>query len=395
MRAVWIIFKKELIDNLRDRRSVSSALVTPVLMPLMIVSLLIVMGRTLLADPQEKPLQLPVIGAEYAPALIAYFQQNNVEIIPAPVDPETAVKNGDVDVVLVISEDYAAKLAEGLPAPVQVVVDTSRQSALNSTERTYSLLQQYSSTVGVLRLQARGVNPVILSALSIERVDMATPESQALIFLNMMPFLLIMTIFVGGMYVVIDTTAGERERGSLEPLLINPVPRWQVAVGKLAASLPFSVATLGLTLVLFLAAFNLLPLSEIVGFPLSLDGRAIWNIFILCLPIVLLASGLQMLVATFTRSFKEAQTYLSLLPLIAGMPGAFLAFLSVKPGLVNMLIPAFSQSILINQILRGEMVIANNVMISSAATLVFSLILIGVSIRLYSDERIVFGGTGG
>jgi len=117
----------------------------------------------------------------------------------------------------------------------------------------------------------------------------------------------------------------------------------------------------------------------------------LWNIFFLSLPMILLASALQMVVASFTRSFKEAQTYLSFLPLIAGLPGAFLAFLPVKPGLATMLIPTFGQSILINQMLRGETVLLDHILIASAATLVVAIILVFVAIYLYQREQILFG----
>jgi len=92
-------------------------------------------------------------------------------------------------------------------------------------ERINALLNGYNHLVGSQRLMVRGVSPGILQALVIVRVDVSTPQSRTMIFLYMLPFLLIMNVFMGGMYVIIDATAGERERGSLEPLLTNPVRR--------------------------------------------------------------------------------------------------------------------------------------------------------------------------
>jgi sodium transport system permease protein len=272
-----------------------------------------------------------------------------------------------------------------------MVMDSSRQSAIASIERVSNLLQGYSGRVGALRMQARGIDPSLLSALSIESNDVATPETQTIIFLNMLPFMLIMTIFMGGMYVIIDTTAGERERGSLEPLLINPVPRSQMVMGKLLASLPFALATLALTLALLFAAFKLIPFEEFIGMPMQLSFGSLWNIFLLSIPLLLFASALQMLVASFTRSFKEAQTYLGFLPLVAGLPSIFLAFLSVKNNAVNMMIPAYSQSLLMNQVLRSETIRMPDVMISTIATLLLSALLIALSVRLYQREQILFG----
>lgn len=391
MRRIWVIFRKEVLDNLRDRRSISSSLLTPVFMPIFLIALIMVVGKSLIKDTVELPLELPVVGAEYAPDLMAFLRKNNVHIVAAPYDPKTAVREGDVNLVLVISENYQEHMSKGRPAEVDVIMDSSRQTASSDIQRLRSLFNAYRGMMANLRLQARGVSPDVTTVLTINSYDVATPESQALFFLNMMPFLLIMTLFMGGMYVIIDATAGERERGSLEPLLINPVLRREFVLGKLLASLPFALFSLALTLFLFWAGFKYVPLEEYVGFKMSIREDVIINIFWLCVPMVLLASALQMLVATFTRSFKEAQTYLSFLPLIVGLPGAFLAFLPVKAEITAMLIPTYGQSILINQFLRGETVLTNNVATVTAVTLLLSIVLIIISIVLYGREQLLSG----
>ena len=391
MSRIWTVFKKEVIDNLRDKRALSSSLLTPLFTPLLLIALIAVLGRTVMADPAEKPLLLPVSGAEYAPGLIDYLNQNNVEIIPAPADPETAVRNADVDVVLVIDPTYAEEMQAGRSAPVRLVVDSSRQSSLPALQRSQSLLQTYNGILGTLRLQARGVNPQMLSVIAIERRDVATPQSQALIFLSMMPYLIILTVFVGAMYVIIDTTAGERERGSLEPLLINPIRRSELALGKLLAAIPFAIVTLSLTLIFFYVGFNVLPLEDFIGFPLTVSGAALWNIFLLCLPMVFFGSAVMLLIGNFTRSFKEAQTYLSLVPLVAGLPGMFLGFLSVKATPALMFIPTFGQSILINQLMRAEAVAPLHVWITTLSTLAVTVVVVIAAIQVYQREQVLAG----
>lgn len=391
MKKIWIIFKKEVVDNLRDRRSITSALVTPLFTPLFLLGLIVVMGQTMFADPAEKPVVLPVVGAEYAPGLMAFLEQENITVVPGPADPQAAVKSGEVEVVLIVPPDYAERFVEGEMVPVRMVMDSSRQSSIRSIQQTQSLVQQYSRLLGMLRLQARGIDPGILYPVSVTAVDLATPQSQAVIFLNMMPFFLLMVIFTGAMYVIIDTTAGERERGSLEPLLINPASRAQFALGKLLASLPFAIVTLILSLAAFWAMFNLFPIEDYVNIPMSLNFDAVWAIFLLLLPVLLLASALQMVVAAFTRSFKEAQTYLGFLPLIGGLPSAFLAFLPVRTTMVTSAIPTFGQSLLVNQLLRGEVVQLSNIWVASSGTLLLALLLSYLSVRLYQREQILFG----
>lgn len=391
MKNIWIVFQKELLDNLRDRRSITSTVISAFFTPALLLALIVVLGRTINVDPQEQALVLPVSGAEHAPGLIAFLQENNVEIVEAPPDPAAAVREGNRDVVLIISPDYPEAFRKGEPAPVQMILDSSRTTSSASIQRVRSLLSSYSGLLANLRLQARGVHPGLLSAVSIGVRDVATPQSQALIFLNMMPFLITLNVFAGGMFVIIDSTAGERERGSLEPLLINPVTRREFVLGKLFASLPFAMVTLGLVLGIFWVGFQVIPVEDYIGFPMVLDARALASIYILVLPEVVLASCMQMLVATFTRSFKEAQTYLGFLPLIIGLPSMFLSFTPVKSQVINMLAPTYGQSILINQILRGETVSSQYVLIATVSTLVVAMVFLLVSIRLYQREQVLFG----
>jgi sodium transport system permease protein len=388
---IGIIFGKELRDNLRDRRSVFSALMSALIGPVLLVVLIMIMGRTFHSVLQEEPLDLPVQGAEHAPTLIAYLEQNNVLIQPAPANPRQEVRNGNVDLVLIIPEEYGEAFSSGQPARVEMVVDSSRQSAMLNVERARLLLETYNGQIGALRLMARGVSPTILQPLSVQRVNVSTPQSQVGIFLSMMPYFIVLVVFVGGMYVVIDTTAGERERGSLEPLLINPAPRWEVVVGKLSASIPFAIFAVFLTLVAFAIGFNVIPIEEYVGFQVSIDVYAMVGIFFISLPMILLASALQMIIATFTRSFKEAQTYVAFLPQIPALPGIALAFIPVRANFWNMAIPTFGQQLLINQLMRGEPVDPLNIVVSVISTTLVAILLISLAVRLFKREQILMG----
>ena len=388
---IWIILVKETLDNLRDRRSVISALLSTLIGPAILLLLIVILGKSIFNNGNDTPLEIPLIGGEHAPGLVAYLEQNGATLIPGPADPAAAVRNGDDELVVVIPPDYGEDFTTGNPARVELYVDSSRQSAMANVERARSLLNAYSSQIGAQRLLARGVSPTIVRALAIENVDVSTPESQSLIFLNMMPYFIVMVVFTGGMYVIIDATAGERERGSLEPLLINPIPRREIVIGKLLASLPFAILAVAVTLVAFGLSFNVFPIEDYLGFQLALNVKALFGIFLISLPMVLLASALQTVIVAFTRSFKEAQTYVGFLPLIPALPGLGLAFLPVKPALWMMLIPTFGQQILINQLMRGEVINPMHVILSVIATLLLALALVGVAIRLYQRERIFFG----
>jgi sodium transport system permease protein len=382
------VFLKELKDSLRDRRTIFGALFYPLLGPVLMVVLISVIARVT-SDQVEQDLELPVIGAEHAPNLVAYLEQNRVNVVPGPADPEAEVQAGNLDVVVIIPAGFGEALAAGRPATVQVVLDDSRQSAGVNVGRTFNLLNGYSRQIGVLRLVARGVNPAILEALAIEEIDLATPQSQAALFINILPYFVIFSIFIGGSGVTIDATAGERERGTLEPLVINPVARWELVVGKLGVTLIFTLQAVLETLLGFALMINFLPLADL-DIRLSLSLASLAGVFLISLPMMLLAGALQFIIAVFTRSFREAQNYLSLLPLIPALPGMFLAFVPFRPELWTMLIPTFGQQLLINQLMRGETISVLNAVVASVVTLVLGLALAFVAIRLFSREQVLF-----
>lgn len=390
MKRIWVIFQKEMLDNLRDYRSWTTGLFWAMFGPLMLGGMILLLGNTI-RDNVEEALVLPVLGAEHAPSLIAFLEQQDVIIEPAPADPEAAVIAGDINVALIIPADYGADFSAGQTASVQLVFDSTRQSAMVDITRAQNLLEGYSKYIGLLRLSLRGVSPEVTRVVQIEEVDTATPQSQALIFLSMLPYFIIFAIFNGASPVIIDATAGERERGSLEPLLINPLPRGWFAIGKMLSAMPFATINLILTLAGFAAIFRFLPIEELLGVQIGLDIGALTAIFFICLPIVFLACAIQTLIASFTKTTKEAGTYLPFIGLIPSLPGLALAFLPVKPDLWTMLIPTFGQQILINQFLRSEPIADMNIIVSAALTILLSVIITYIAVKLYEGERIVAG----
>ena len=314
------VFKKEVVDNVRDRRTLAAALFYPVLGPAMILFMIFAIGQ--LRGESEQALMLPVQGADNAPNLIAFLEQNHVAIQATPDEPEEAVRQGSEDVVLIIPEEFGEAFTDGRPATVRLVMDQSRNEAMRSIRRAQLLLQAYSHQIGRLRLQVRGVDPRVADAIAIEAVDVSTPQSQAARILSMAPYLILVSLFVGGMYLAIDSTAGERERCSLEPLLINPVERSELVNGKAAAVLVFTTVALIETLVGFAIVLNFFPLERYIGVRMSLPPASLGAILLICLPLMVFVVALQMIIASYTKSFKEAQELYFVHAARAGRAGA-------------------------------------------------------------------------
>ncbi len=390
MKTILVIFQKELLDSLRDHRSWMTGFFWALFGPLLLGGMIMLLGNTF-RERVEQSLVLPVAGAEYAPNLISYLEQQDIVIEPAPADPEAAVIAGDINVALIIPAEYSEDFSSGKTASVRLILDSTRQSASPDINRARAALENYSDYIGLLRLSLRGVSPEVMRVVQIEETDTSTPQSQALIFLSMLPYFIIFAIFNGASPVITDATAGERERGSLEPLLINPIPRGWVAIGKMISAMPFAILNLIITLAGFGAIFRVLPVEDLLGIQIGLDFGTLIAIFLICLPIVFLACAIQTLIASFTRTTKEAGTYLPFVGLIPSLPGLALAFLPVKPDLWTMLIPTFGQQILINQFLRFEPISGTNIVVSTVLTLLLSTVITFVAIKLYEGERIITG----
>lgn len=389
MKKIWIILQKEILDSMRDTRSWGTGLFWAVFGPILLGGMLIMLGSSLREDV-DNSLTLPVQNPEYALGLMHFLESQDVIVVPAPADPESAVKLGDVDVVLIIPREFSDDFSSGKPATVQLVLDNSRQSATVSVVRIQNLLESYNMYIGRLRLIVRGVSPEVVTAVSVSEIDVSTPQTQAMLFISMLPYFIIFAIFNGASPIITDTTAGERERKSLEPLLINPVPRRDFVWGKILAAFPFSIASLGVTLIGFGMVFNVLPIEQYLGIQLSLNVATLIWVFLICLPIVFLASAVQMLVASFARTTKEAGTYLPFIALIPSLPGLALAFFPVKASLWLMFIPTFGQQLLINQMMRLEPISAWNVIVSVLATMLVSAGITWLAIILYKREKIMF-----
>lgn len=383
---IRLVFLKELIDHLRDRRSVVGSLVLPVVGPLLLLAMV-----ELISDlKSDTALDVPVIGAERAPDLVKYLLQNGAHLLPPPEDPEGLVRRGGADMVLLIDAAYPERFAAGRSAPVQLIVDDSRNDSQQNVRRLSRLLAAYSQKLAALRLIARGVSPEVAAPVQLEEIDLATPEKLAANMLNMVPLFLMFAALAGGMNVAIDTTAGERERGSLEPLLLNPVPRAVLVLGKWLATVAASTAVTLLTLLGFMLTLHFLPLEEL-GMKVVLGPKQALMMLGAVLPLAFFGSALQMLIATFARSFKEAQTYLNLLNLVPMAPSMFLMFKPAQSEWWMLPLPTVAQIGTVVDVMRGEVVPAWHLPVIGVSSLAYAAVCLICLVRLLGQERIIYG----
>jgi len=387
MNSALVVFLKEVRENLRDRRTVLNTLFTgPLMAPLLFV-LLINTLVTRELDKAEKPLSLPVAGAQYAPNLIDALKQQNVEIKASPDDPERAVREQDEDLVLRIRPDFAKFWDKGEPAQAELIYDSSQREANGQVARLRAMLEHYAERTGALRMLARGLSPTILKPLALAERDQSTAQSRASSLFSMLPYFFILGGFIGGMALAIDTTSGERERQSLEPLLANPVPRWQILGGKLAATTTFAITSVLLSIIAFAAVGQFLP-TEKLGITLTIGLRFVTSTVFVMLPLAALLATLQTLVAAFAKSYREAQTYVSLLMFVPVIPTLLLSILPFKTLPWMYAVPLLSQQVIITRLLRGDFVPMHGLALSFVCTAAAVFIAYMATTVIYRSERL-------
>jgi sodium transport system permease protein len=369
MRAAWIVFRKELTDALRDRRTLLMVLLSSVAIGPVVLVLIsaLVSGIEKRAEARE----IVVHGLEHGPTLVNFLQRQTYTLKAAPADWEKQLQDSKLgDPVLVIPADFETRLAEGRAPVVEVVGSSANQRAGTGMRRLTSLLQAYNQEQATLRLAVRGISPAALEAMQVEERDLANPSARAAQFATMVPYFVLMAVLYGALNAALDTTAGERERGSLEPLLMNPAARSALVLGKWGA-----VASVGM-LIAVLSCFSFLPgqwllKSETLAALFRFGAPEALRFLALLLPLAGALAGLLMAIAIRCRSFKEAQANATVVVLGVSMLPLVAWFSQEGEQAWHLWVPALAQVTLMGRVLKGE-----------PSQLVEQLIPLGVSVAV-------------
>jgi len=393
MKLALVVCRKELLDNARDRRTLFSTLLFgPLFAPLLFAVLINVAVSRNLASLEEA-LEVPILGLEQAENLSSFLHARGIRPsadhgLQDLQDAAAAVRAGEQDLVIALDEDFAEHFVDDGLARVTLIYDQSNSRAGSRVQRARRALAAYSEQLGALRLLARGIHPGVVRPMTVDDYDVSTPAGRSTLLLGMLTYFLLLAMLMGGFYLAIDTTAGERERKSLEPLLATPISRASLLLGKMAATSLYMLLSLVLTLCAFTIALRFLPLDEL-GMSSSFGVLAALGAFVVLAPIAPFGAALMTLVASFTRSYKEAQTYLGLVILLPTLPLVFASLLNVTPSLPLMWVPSLSQHLLVTNLIRQEPVAIGMLSVSALSTLALAGLLGAVAIRLYKREALL------
>lgn len=385
---VAAVARKEILDTFRDRRSMVVILVTAIAAgPLL---LLLVFNLVANQMDRARELKLLVVGIEQAPALAAFLERQQTTLSPAPPDFQERIRKGDIDVVLEILPGFAEDVAAGRSGKVRLNYDRSRDRARASIDQAENLLRAYAGEWGRGRLLMRGVAPEVVSPLQVEVRDFATPQSTGSLILGLLAYYGLFSALMGAMAAALDTTAGERERGSLEPLLMTPISPLELATGKWIALCLLDAVVVAVTLGGFYLTLRFGPLPS-VGIPF-LFGLAQYAAFLAILvPLILLSSAILLYVGMRGRSVKEAQANISVLMFAASILPVVQMFMQRKDPDWLLSVPIAGQYALLSRVLRGDALQFREWMEAFTVPTLLALAALLLTALLLSKERLLAG----
>ncbi len=396
MSAWLVVLQKELRDASRDRRALISLLILPIMGPLMIYymfNMIIDIGE------RSSDIDLPVVGAEYAPDLIDYLRQNGIGIdvlvlegsdaAAREVELRRMIATREHDFALVIPADFGTRIAGSDSVNVEFLLDSSRTASGAKVGRVQGLIGAWGSETAALRLMIRGIDPALIRPVVIGRIDVATAQARAQSLLSVIPMLVIMAAFMSGVGIAVDATAGERERKSLEPLLVNPVRRSQFVIGKWLAASAFSVTGLVLVMSGNLYAMSVVPLEQL-GVSFLIGPKEVLGMLLVTVPVAFFATALQLFVGLFAKSFKDAQVYIGLMSFLPMLPMFYNLMNTEGREQWMSFVPMLGQNMLLTDVLAGKPPAFIDVALAVVALLFWSLVFIMLATRMLKRERIIF-----
>jgi|Deesub1362B_J571_1020462.scaffolds.fasta_scaffold01002_6 sodium transport system permease protein len=393
MFAVITIWFKEILDTLRDRRTLYAMIIAPmVVMPIFSILPQRLVARQL-ERRREEMVRLVIIGAEHAPKLVSFLRESGqVEIVPVPQDVQAALREGEIAVALEVGSGFEGDLEAQRPTRVRILSDESKMASGVAASRIGSLLESYSKQIVAQRLAESGIDPRILTPFEVELQNVASEREMGGTFMAMMiPLAIAIWAVVGGMYTAIDVTAGEKERKTLEPLLTVPLSRLQLVSGKLAAVVTTSLVAVALSMISMFVALRLFPVpsdwvtGETVAVQLPISSAVL--ILLEALPLILFMSAVEMAICIFARSFKEAQNYIVPLQFAVMIPTLTLGMIpDLSLPRAARIAPIVGPILSFRDILMGA-ADGPTLLLTALSSLVYAAVAVLLAVYTFSRER--------
>lgn len=385
MKQLKALLIKEIKEAFRDKRALATAMMMALMAPIMIFAMSKVMIKEAVETP---PIYIKITGAEYAPQLMQKLEEKNIfDFAEVPADEKRLWEERDIQ--LEIPETFNQQMLDGEPIEIVLRTDYSEKGIGSPLRRVKKQIEDYSRGIGIQRVIFRGIDIKLLQPIKLVEQDTALPSSNAKMVSVMLGLYLLMAAFMSGLSVAIDTSAGERERNVLEMLLCQPVDTSKIILAKLFNASIISIIGVVLTLALTTFAVGFVDLSKI-GATFNLDIATIVALLLLLLPICFFASALQLFVAFQSKSFKEAQSTVSMVIMLPAMLPVALMFIDDKPQWLDWM-PITGQSLVMDDLFKGVAVNWAAVGFTGLVTIAITGALVYAMAAKLKSEKVILG----
>jgi sodium transport system permease protein len=396
--AIGVVYRKELTEWLRDRRTLISTVLVPLLAFPIIISGMISLSSVLIGSAKKEVPKIMIIHGDDSPAVVASLRANKeLEIVPYADNWKDQISDKQIRAAVEIPDGFQASLEKGHPETIQIHYYEGEIKSSFGADHAESSLKAYRDDLVKKRLEAKNLPDALIAPFDIKQHNVAPPEKVGGASIgSMIGYMVIILSMTGAMYPAIDLTAGEKERGTMETILSSPVSRLDLVLGKFllvfSASLTtaiLSVTSMGLSFAYMGHALSNSADASGAGIHMNLGLTSVVAVFLMALPLSVLFSAVLMTVALFAKTYKEAQSYLTPLTFVVVIP----AVASILPGVELTpklaLIPILNTSLICKEIITGTYH-WNSIAVIFASTCVYAAVAIFIAVKTFQRESVLF-----
>jgi sodium transport system permease protein len=398
LRNIGVVYRKELVDSLRDRRTIVSMLVIPILLfPALTIGMGL-LGAKLMSQAKEEIPDVMVVGGEDSPLVVAALHESKkIHAIPATADYATRISDRTLRAAVEIPPDLDAAAGRGELQTVKIDYHEGDVKSELTKETISKMLSDYRDDFAAQLLSARNLPKSLVRPFKIDENNVAPPEKvSGSGFGGLIPYFVIILSFTGAMYPAMDLTAGEKERGTMETILTSPISRTDLVLGKFfmvftasIATAVFSLSSMGISFSLSRQTLDRLLSEKEHAFHFALDPRGVLAVFVMIIPLAMLFSAMMLAISLFAKSFREAQTYLSPLTFVVIMPAIIALLPGIELNTQTALIPILSTTLVGKELMTGTHPWGYIALIFLSSC-VYAAVAIGAAVTMFNRESVLF-----
>ena len=399
-RNIGIVYRKELTEALRDRRTLISTIIVPLLLfPVLSVGFG-ALAVALVGKAKEEVPKVMILGGQDSPAILEGIKKlEKIEVVPTAEDWKDQIVNKEIRAAVEIPPGFQADIVAQKPADVKIYNYKGELKSEFASGKIDDYLKEYRDKVVKDRLAASNLPETVLKPFEVKQENVAPPEKvSGAAFGGIIGYMVILLCMMGGMYPAMDLTAGEKERGTMETILSSPISRMHLVLGKFFLVLTAALATAALSVLSMGISFNVLSKytskpgaaeSDAASLVLHLGPKTVLSVFLMALPVAVLFSAALMTIALFAKTYKEAQSYLTPMTIVIVIPAIAAMLPGVELTSKLALVPILNVSLLCKELVTGTYH-WNFIALIFLSTCVYAAVALFLAIKMFQRESVLF-----